>query len=399
DDTEVHRARCVMDEVFGPASYLGTVVWEKDQGRRNDAHLSDAQDFLLVFGRSDRKTWKASRNLLPRTAAQDGRYRNPDDDPRGPWLQGDNGTAKSGGEKYRFPVTLPSGRVVRPPEGNYWRFTEASLEAARTEGRVHFGQNGDSLPVVKRYLSDVQGGLVPRTLWMAEEVGSNMHAKRDHLRKMFPEIEPFGTPKPEGLLERVIHIGSNPGDIVLDCFGGSGTTAAVALKMGRRFVTVEREPDTVATFLVPRLTKVVEGEDPGGVTEQHAWQGGGGFRVLDVAPSMFDEADDGEVELADWATNGALAEAVAAQLGIAHEPDGPFAGTRGRTHLAVVDGLVNRPVLEALVARLPADGSLLVAGTAVASDAERDCRSLVRGGQVRKIPAAILTRYRREVRR
>lgn len=383
-----------MDEVFGPQNFVATVVWQKRYSRDNRPAIGPVHDSLLVYSRSG-SDWKRGRNRLPPGEKAAGQYRQSDE--RGRWrgipmdVQAGHATASQ-----FYAVTTPAGVVHEPAPGRAWSVNQARMDELIAEGRVYFGRDGRGKPNLIRYL-DEHTGLVPWTWWSHTEVGHNDEAKKEIIELFGGML--FDTPKPERLLERVIHIGSNPGDIVLDCFGGSGTTAAVALKMGRRFVTVEREPDTVATFLVPRLTKVVEGEDPGGVTEQHAWQGGGGFRVLDVAPSMFDEADDGEVELADWATNGALAEAVAAQLGIAHEPDGPFAGTRGRTHLAVVDGLVNRPVLEALVARLPADGSLLVAGTAVASDAERDCRSLVRGGQVRKIPAAILTRYRREVRR
>lgn len=145
--------------------------------------------------------------------------------------QGADGTAKSGNEGLRFPVTTPSGRVVRPPPGNFWRFTEATLETARSEGRVWFGKSGDSLPVIKSYLAEMKDGVVPETWWPYEEVGSNREAKRDHLRKMFPGITPFSTPKPERLIQRILHIGSNPGDLVLDCFAGSGTTAAVAHKM------------------------------------------------------------------------------------------------------------------------------------------------------------------------
>lgn len=266
DDVEVHRMRMLLDEVFGTSCFVTTIAWEKAQGARNDTDISSAQDLILVYKKSPSTDFKSVRNLLQRTASQIKRYQNPDNDPRGPWRQGDNGTAKSGSEEYRFPITLPSGRVVTPPPGNYWRFSKESFEAARQEGRIWFGAEGDSLPIIKRYLSEVQRGVVPRTWWPATEVGSNQEAKRDHLRKLFPNQEPFSTPKPERLLERIIHIATNPGDIVLDCFAGSGTTAAVAQKMGRRWVTCELLETTFNRYTKPRLEMVVLDQEPLGIT-------------------------------------------------------------------------------------------------------------------------------------
>lgn len=375
DDAEVHRMRCLLDEVFGSRCFVTTVAWEKAQGARNDTDISSAQDLILVYKKNPDADFKQIRNLLPRSVAQISRYQNPDNDPRGPWRQGDNGTAKSGSDEYRFPITLPSGRTVVPPAGSYWRFSKSSFEKAREEGRIWFGSAGDSMPVIKRYLSEVQQGVVPRTWWPATEVGSNQEAKRDHLRKLFPGIEPFSTPKPERLLERIIHIGSNPGDIVLDCFAGSGTTAAVAQKMGRRWVTCELLESTFETFTKPRLEKVVNDEDPGGITRTKGervpaegvelpdgvsaddaakftsvlnklvtddpelkkspvvrelkkrsktrntkgvvnWRGGGGFAVAHLAPACFDYDEElGRAVLTEAATGEALVRSVAANLG------------------------------------------------------------------------------------
>jgi adenine-specific DNA-methyltransferase len=301
--------------------------------------------------------------------------------------------AKSGNESLRYAITLPSGRAVTPPPGSYWRFSPTTFQKARREKRVWFGQDGDSLPIIKRYLNEVQEGVVARTWWPATEVGSNQEAKRDHLRRLFPDIEPFSTPKPERLMHRIVHLASNPGDIVLDCFAGSGTTAAVAHKMGRRWVTVEWSRDTIETFTLPRLEKVVAGGDPGGVTEQTGGEGGGGFRYLEVGPSMFAEVG-GRVWLADWANDRDLAEATAAQLGYEYEPDAPFAGRKGRTRLAVVDGLVNGDVIELLVSALPPDERLVVCGTAIDPEAPERLRELRSGSRTRKIPASILAEYR-----
>lgn len=391
DDIEMAHCRVLLDEIFGRESFIASIVWEKAQGARNDTHLSGAHDYIHVYAPAGKK-WRLIRNLLTRSDRQRARYQNPDNDPRGPWRQGDNGTAKSGSEDARFLVTLPSGRQVRPPEGTYWRFSQMNLTTARAEGRVWFGRDGDSLPIIKRYLSDVQAGVVPRTWWPALEVGSNQEAKRDHLRRMFPDREPFATPKPERLMERIVHIGSNPGDIVLDCFAGSGTTAAVAHKMGRRWVTVERRRDTVDTFTAPRLKKVVEGSDPGGITEAQGWEGGGGFRVLDVAPSMYAE-DQGVVVLADWATNSELGELVAAQLGFAYEASPPFCGRHNRMRLAVIDGHANAPVVRALVQALPGTERLTLCATSLDAEAPGLLAKLRSGSRARVIPEDILISY------
>jgi adenine-specific DNA-methyltransferase len=210
---------------------------------------------------------------------------------------------------------------------------------------------------------------------------------------LFPGVEPFATPKPERLMRRIIAISSNPDDIVLDCFLGSGTTPAVAHKMGRRWVGIEWSKENLDAFVVPRLSAVVGGEDPGGITDEETWQGGGGFRILDVAASMF-AADGGVVVLADWATNGKLAEASAAQLGFEFESDPPFTGRRGRTRLAVIDGLVSRDVIELIAKALGESERVVVCGTAVDPAAGKALRKLRPGSSVRKIPASILDEYR-----
>ena len=281
DDNEAHYLKVLCDEVFGRRNFVASMVWEKDAGRKNDTDVSVSHDYLLLYAPSGRD-WKRVRNLLPHTDEQISRYRNPDNDPRGPWRQGADGTAKSGSESARYEITLPSGRVVKPPAGNYWRFSRDTFEQALLDQRVYFGQDGNRLPVIKKYLSDIQGGIVPKTWWPSSEVGSNQEARRDHLRKLLPSIEPFATPKPERLLERVLAIATQPGDWVLDSFCGSGTTAAVAHKMGRHWIGVELG-DHCLSHLVPRLKKVVDGEDPGGVTEVAGWKGGGGFRFFRLA--------------------------------------------------------------------------------------------------------------------
>lgn len=279
DDAEMHYAKVMMDDIFGRASFVATVVWQKTLSRENRTDIADTHEYLLVYAR-DRAAWRRRRNLLPLGEEQLARYANPDADPRGPWTSGDM-TAKAGPGRRAaqfYDVTLPSGRLVRPAQGMAWRYTRERFDELVADGRVTFGPGGDSVPRLKRFLAETRQGLVPTTWWPGAEVGTTDSAKKQ-LRRVFPHLVPFETPKPEELVARVVQIATDPGDLVLDCFAGSGTTPAVAHKLRRRWVAVEREVRTVEEFLLPRLDAVVAGADPGGVTAQAGWRGGGAFSV------------------------------------------------------------------------------------------------------------------------
>ena len=386
DDAEMHRARLVLDEVFGPQYFIGTIIWQKADTVRNDAkRFSTAHDYLLVYGPPD---WLANR--LPRSESMNDVYKNPDNDPRGPWLAGTliSPSYRASGD---FVVETPGGVTHQVPKGTSWRVPRQTFDELLADNRIWFGKNGTATPQRKLFLSEAKERVVD-TIWDVKEVGGNRQSKGE-IKKLFPDVEPFATPKPERLLERIIHIASNPGDIVLDCFLGSGTTAAVAHKMGRRWVGVEYSAETLETFALPRLSKVVDGSDEGGISEHYGWTGGGGFRILDVSPSMFD-AQDGLVFLADWMTNGTLAEATAAQLGFEFEMDPPFAGRKGRSRLAVVDGVVNESVVRLLAGVLPENQRVVVCGTAIDPEARPILRELRPGSTLRKIPSALLDEYR-----
>jgi adenine-specific DNA-methyltransferase len=329
DDNEAHYLKVICDEIFGRNNFVSSFAWEKDQGRRGDTDISSAHDHILLYV-LNRDIWRKTRNLLPRTSDQESRYKNPDNDPRGRWLQGDNGTAKSGSESARFPITLPSGRVVTPPPGNFWRFSKENFEQARAEGRVHFGAKGDSMPVIKRYLTDVQQGVVPRTFWTAEEAGTNQSAKRDHLRKLLSEIEPFATPKPEELLRLILQISTDPNDLVLDSFAGSGTTGAVAHKMNRRWIMVELE-ETCWTHTIPRLRKVIDGADPGGITKAVDWKGGGGFRYYELAPSLLEKDKWGREVISKRYNAAMLTQALCKLEGFSYAPSPDVYWQQGRS--------------------------------------------------------------------
>ncbi|MGY4281209.1 adenine-specific DNA-methyltransferase [Bradyrhizobium sp. LM2.7] len=373
DDNEAHYLKVMCDEIFGRMNFVASFVWEKDAGRKNDSVVSSSHDYVLLYAKN-REVWRRTRNLLDRTEDQLDRYQNPDSDPRGPWRQGADGTAKSGSENLRYPIRLPSGRVVTPPSGNFWRFSEATFKSALAEGRVYFGKKGDGLPIIKKYLTDIQQGIVPKTWWPASEVGSNQEARRDHLRKLLPDIEPFATPKPERLLKRVIEIATNPGDLILDSFSGSGTTGAVAQKMGRRWIMIE-VGEHCHTHIIPRLKKVINGEDKGGVTETVGWQGGGGFRYFRLAPSLL-ETDRWRRQIISKAYNAEmLAEALCKIEGFTYAPSDAVYWQQGRSterdFIYVTTQTLGVEQLQQLSEEVGSDRSLLVLCSAFRGNTDR----------------------------
>lgn len=396
DDVEQHRIRVLLDEVFGADNFVGTVVWERADTVRNDARrFSTSHDFVHVYGTKS-AAWTANR--LPRTEENNASYRNPDGDERGVWLPVPL-QAPGIRPNSTYPVVSPTtGKVHMPPAGRCWRRQPEEIEALIADNRLYFGKDGNGVPQLKKFLSDADD-LVPDTVWSVKEVGGNRQSKAE-MKALFPGEEPFITPKPERLLERIIHIGSDPGDIVLDCFGGSGTTAAVAHKMGRRWVTAEVLPETVEAFTRPRLELVVKGEDSGGITADQAWTGGGGFRCVQVGPSMYVDVPGVGVLLSDGATNGLFAKAVAGQLGYEFQPDeAPLCGIRGRMRLAVLDGAVGEEEVRTIVATLAEDERVEVVGRAVLDGAEAILTSLRKGSKFTKAPRDLLTKSALRTRR
>jgi adenine-specific DNA-methyltransferase len=395
DDSEQAYLKVMMDEVFGRDNFVAVVIWEKTDSPRMDAKLfSGRHDYILVFRRSD------ELRVLNQLAASDAgeHYNKIDEDGRRYYIQplrarGGQGSTREARPTLYYPLTAPDGTQVYPklPDGRdgAWRWSRERVE--RESHLIHWIHGKNGYTAWFRKYEPAERFRPPETIWPHREVGSTRTSSYEI--KNLLDGRAFATPKPERLMQRIVHIASNPGDVVLDCFAGSGTTAAVAHKMGRRWIAVERSRETVETFAKPRLEQVVAGADPGGITEDAGWEGGGGFRVLEVGPSMFAEVE-GRVWLALWAADGELAEATAAQLGYEFEPDPPFAGRRGRTRLAVIDGLVNADVVELLVSSLEPQERLVVCGTAIDPEASDRLRELRSGSRTRKIPASILAEYR-----
>jgi adenine-specific DNA-methyltransferase len=278
DDAEVHRARAIMDEVFGEKAFVTSVIWQKKTTRDSRAAFSTNHDTILVYAPSGPKKWKASRNLL---AKDNARMVNRDNDPRGPWADAPF-TAPGYRRAQQYEIVTPTGQVQRPPRGRSWYATEPTYRNLLADDRIWFPKGGEGAPRLKLFAHQLRG-LVPFTVWESCDTGTNDDAKR-HLMSLFPDQDVFDTPKPESLIERIIHIATNPGELVVDIFGGSGTTAAVAHKMNRQWILAERNAKTVFDFTFPRLTRVINGTDPGGVTESTSWLGGGTFEVIQVSP-------------------------------------------------------------------------------------------------------------------
>ncbi|MFF6905785.1 site-specific DNA-methyltransferase [Streptomyces sp. NPDC012389] len=394
DDAEMAYCKVLMDEVFTRPNFVATVVWEKTTSGRNDARaFSTDQDYILVYSRNP-DSFKPRK--VAHTAAADKAYKNQDNDPRGPWREVDYKCPKTADERPNlyYPIIHPyTGEEIWPRRERVWAYGREEHERHIAEDLLFWGRTGNySFPKLKKFLTDRSAdGTPPRTLWPTSEVDQSRTAKTES-KKIFDGGVPFSTPKPERFMHRVIHLATEPGDIVLDCFGGSGTTAAVAHKMGRRWVTVEREPGTVESFVRPRLTKVVYGEDPGGVTELVGWEKGGGFRHMEVAPSMYERAA-GRVLLAPWVTGETFSEAACAQLdGFAMDPhpEPPFVGRKGRQLLAVIDGLATDKSVQSIIDQLDEDERVVIVAKSYLREAADLLKTLSPGSRIKKAPQDLL---------
>ena len=290
DDNEGHYLKVLMDEVFGRGNFVSTVIWQKKYAPKSDSkYLSESHDFILGYAK---KLSALTINRLKKGDKQNDRYTNKDNDPRGPWKP-DNVLRTEARDYAIFPVRLPSGREVLPPNGTSWRYTKDKFAELIADNRVWFGLDGNGRPAYKRFLSEVTDSMPATTIWTFDEVGHNDESKKE-MRGLFSD-DLFGTPKPERLLQRILHIATNEGDLVLDSFLGSGTTAAVAHKMGRRWIGIEMG-EHAATHCLPRLQKVLDGEQ-GGISKAVGWGqdkdgapfAGGGFRFMRLGDTVFDD--------------------------------------------------------------------------------------------------------------
>jgi len=397
DDNEAHYLKVLCDEVFGRFNFVANVVWQKKfSPQANAIWLSDSHDHLLVYARN-KTAWRP--NLLPRTDSADSRYLNPDNDPRGPWTSGDFTISLTGGQRGAqfartgvseniYEITTPTGRKLQPTKGRCWGASKQRYLELLADNRIWFGKDGNNVPRLKRFLSEVQEGIVAMTIWLRNEVGDNQDAKREVMA--FNSEEVFSTPKPEQLLQRVIRLSSNPGDLVLDSFAGSGTTGAVAHKMGRRWIMVELG-EHCHTHIIPRLRKVIDGSDSGGISEEVNWKGGGGFRYYRLAPSLLEKDKWGNWVINKEYNAAMLAEAICKIEGFTYDPSDTIYWQHGhsteRDFIYVTTQNLSPDQLQQLSDEVGSDRSLLVLCTAFRGKPDRYPNLTVK-----KIPKQVLSR-------
>jgi len=274
DDREVHYLKVACDEVLSRKNFVSTIVWQQRTSRENRKVFSNNHEYILVYAK-DIKKFAATRNGLDLSEDIKARYKNPDHDPRGPWQSvSAHAQAGHGTPDQFYIITAPNGNIHYPPAGRCWVYNLKRMQKEIAAKNISFGKDGNGVPRIKRFLSEIVKGLTPETLWKSDEVGTNDQAKKQILR-LFPDQAVFDTPKPESLIKRILEIATSPGDLVLDAYLGSATTAAVAHKIGRKYIGIE-EGDHASTICARRLAMVVEGEDSG-ISTDVGWQGGGGF--------------------------------------------------------------------------------------------------------------------------
>jgi adenine-specific DNA-methyltransferase len=385
DDREMAYLKVMLDEVFGRAKFIACNVWQKRYSRDNNSAIGDVHEYVLTYA-PDPELFKSSRNLVELDAKSQKPYSNPDDDPNGPW-QSISFTGEGFRPNQMYEIVAPNGNVHVPPEGRHWATLEPQCKEMIAEGRFWFGKDGNGVPRVKRYLSEVNG-LVPWTWWPHEDVGHTGESKTE-IHKLFGKLNSFPTPKPERLLKRIIGIASKPGDRVLDSFAGSGTTGAVAHKMGRRWIMIELG-EHCHTHIIPRLKKVIDGTDPGGVTESCNWKGGGGFRYYSLAPSLLKEDAFGNWVISKEFNPAMLAEAVCKLEGFHYAPSGEYYWQHGHStesdYIFVTTQTLSREQLQKLNDEVGPNRSLLVCCGAYRTKKLDDFSQLT----VKKIPKAVL---------
>jgi len=385
DDNEAHYLKVLCDEIFGRSNFIANVIWQKKFSPQNDAKwLSNSHDHILCFAKN-KQVWRP--NPLLRSAEMDERYKNPDNDPKGPWASTDLTRAEHRDRDYWGLVT-PSGKKIFPAKGRSWSRPAENIEKLKAEGRLWFGPKGDRMPRLKKYLEEMTDGVTPQTIWLNGEVGNTQEAKKEVL--LIDSVKVFDTPKPERLVNRALHIATNPGDIVLDSFLGSGTTAAVAHKMGRRWIGIELG-DHCHTHCIPRLKKVIDGEDSGGITKSVGWKGGGGFRYYKLAPSLLEKDKWNNWVISKDYNAAMLAEAVCKLEGFTYAPSDSLYWQHGHSteqdFVYTTTASLTHAQLQQLSDEVGTERSLLVVCTSF-----RGAKEGYPNLTVKKIPKAVLNR-------
>jgi len=390
DDNEGHYAKVLMDEMFGRGNFVANVIWQKKYAPANDSiWLSDSHDHILLFAKN-KQLWRPFR--LPRTEEQDSLYKNPDNDPRGPWMSDNYTCAKTADERPNlyYPITNPNtGEEIWPKRTRVWGFDPTANSRHVAENMIYWGKDGTNrVPRLKKFLTKLRSeGRVAATIWTYEEVGHNQDAKREQTA-LNPD-NPFPTPKPEKLIQRILSIATQEGDLVLDSFAGSGTTGAVAQKMNRKWIMVELG-EHCHTHIIPRLQKVIAGADSGGITESVQWTGGGGFRYYTLAPSLLQQDHFGNWIINKQYNAPMLAQAICKIEGFTYTPSETVYWQQGQSSesdfIYVTTQTLTRQQIEALAEEVGPKRSLVIYCHAFRVKTVADFPNLT----LKKIPKSVL---------
>lgn len=394
DDNEAHYLKVMCDEIFGRVNFISNIVWQKTLTRRNDARaISNAHDHLLVYSKN-RDMF--SINKLESTDKQRATYQNRDNDPRGDWLPVPF-HAPNLRPNLTYEIITPSGKSLWPPKGRCWSTTKEKFDELVADNRIYFGKDGNGMAQRKKFWSESDSKIVPWTWWGYEDAGDNREANKE--AKLLADIASielkFDTPKPEKLLKLVIEIATNPNDIVLDSFGGSGTTGAVAHKMGRRWIMVELG-EHCHTHIIPRLQKVIDGTDQGGISQSVNWQGGGGFRYYKLAPSLIVNDRWGNPVINPDYNAAMLSEALCKLEGFTYAPSEIHWWQQGysseQDFILVTTQNLSADQLQALADDVGLDNSLLICCAAFHGISADQAANRWPNLTLKKIPKMVLSR-------
>lgn len=387
DDNECHYLKVMCDEICGRASFVTSVAWRSADSSNNDSKKFSV-DYNAILVYSKNQDWLSYP--LPRTEASNAHYKNPDNDPNGPWFAG-NLSSPNPRPNLQYTVMSPQGIEIKSPI-NGWRWKKEKMDEMILSGEVVFSKDGKRV-IKKTYLKD-QGGLAPSNIWFdIEDTGHNRQAKYE-LIKLFPNVKTsdlFKTPKPERLIRKILMISTKPGDLVLDSFLGSGTTAAVAQKMGRKYIGVELG-NQAYTLCFPRLKKVTDGTDQGGISKAQNWKGGSGFKFYELAPSLLKEDKFGNLIINKEYNADMLAAAMAKQEGYTYQPDATLYWKQGQSSehdfIYTTTQFLTVESLDAISETMQEGESLLICCTAF----QKECQNHAKIITVKKIPQMLLGR-------
>lgn len=386
DDKEVAYLRILLDEQFGRRNFISCNVWQKRYSRENRGVIGDAHEYVVAYAKN-LSLFRDKAQKIPMDEKSAAVYRNVDDN--GERWRAIPMTAQGYRPNQMYPIRTPSGVVHRPPEGRCWSMVEAKYLDLLAQGRIFFGKSGDAQPSVIRYLKEVEG-VTPWTWWPHEDCGHTDEAKKE-IHALFGKEDAFATPKPERLIKRVLDIATRPGEIVLDSFAGSGTTGAVAQKMARRWIMVELG-EHCETLIAPRLRKVIDGTDQGGISKAVRWRGGGGYRYFRLAPSLLEKDQFGQWVISKSYNAEMLAEAMCKHFGFSYAPSDKHYWIHGHSSetdfIYVTTNSLTHEQLRAISDEVGEERTLLICCKAFQGANADSFANLT----IRKIPGAILDR-------